>query len=91
MSGIQYPRQHWLVCAQLAGERWSVRWRKYRKVRAIVPPIAAHAAFVDWAIPLQVAARRERSKYDFMAARFERITAKKAGFEVYLMGKGQRG
>lgn len=34
-----------------------------------IPPIvvAVQAAFAEWGIPLQIAARNERNRYDFMA------------------------
>lgn len=49
-----------------------------------------HAAFADCGIPLQIATRRGRNKYDFIASRFEKTTAKKAGFGVYWMGRGKK-
>lgn len=39
-----------------------------QRVDLYIPPIivTVHAAFAEWGIPLQIAARRERNKHDFM-------------------------
>lgn len=68
-SGIQYPRQHWLVSVHLAGKGVS-QIEETLEIRAIAPPraFAVHPVSADpMGMLLQIAARRERKICDFMA------------------------
>lgn len=75
-SGVQYLGHYSLVSMHMDG-KGVIQIEEILEIRAIVPPlvVTVHAASADWGMPPQIAARRGRKIYDFIAYFFVGVNA----------------